>query len=354
MLLALLLAISAAQIPQAPVRVGGDIKPPTRLKYVNPVYPQSALGASVAGMVIIEATIDPVGHVSDAKVIRSIPLLDQAAIDAVKQWEFTPTLVNGVPASVIMTVTVNFSIQGVPPAAGAVPESPAALRLTSIRSNDATYVWEITPERAATLPQWSPALGPPLSVQDAARIAGDWLAGKAAPAPPRLVLQAVTLMRGPSRSGTPETWFYLVNYINGSSPPLPGDQMARAVILLDGTVVEPRTEQSGAAQLPAPPSAPVYKTEAGRVTYPKIVREVRPQYTDAAREKKIQGTVLVSCVVRADGSVGDVQVVRSLDPTFGLDQAAIAAAKLYRFEPGTKDGQPVPVTVTIEMTFMLK
>jgi protein TonB len=97
--------------PQAPVRVGGNIKPPTKIKNVPPTYPPIAQSARVQGVVIIEATIGPNGRVTDARVLRSIPLLDQAALDAVRQWEFTPTLLNGVPVPVIMTVTVNFTLQ---------------------------------------------------------------------------------------------------------------------------------------------------------------------------------------------------------------------------------------------------
>ena len=94
-----------------PVRVGGDIKEPLKVKDVRPVYPEDALAARVQGVVIIEATIGPSGAVSDARVLRSIPLLDQAAVNAVRQWEFTPTLVNGVPVPVMMTVTVNFTLR---------------------------------------------------------------------------------------------------------------------------------------------------------------------------------------------------------------------------------------------------
>ena len=97
--------------PAAPVRVGGNIKPPTKTKDVRPTYPPIAQSARVQGVVIIEATIGPGGKVQDAKVLRSIPLLDQAALDAVRQWEYTPTLLNGVPVPVIMTVTVNFTLQ---------------------------------------------------------------------------------------------------------------------------------------------------------------------------------------------------------------------------------------------------
>jgi TonB family protein len=96
--------------PTHPVRVGGEIKQPTRIKYVDPAYPPIAASARVQGVVIIEAVIGPNGKVQDARVLRSIPLLDQAALDAVRQWEFTPTLLKGVPVPVIMTVTVQFTL----------------------------------------------------------------------------------------------------------------------------------------------------------------------------------------------------------------------------------------------------
>jgi len=96
--------------PTQPVRVGGQIKQPTKTKHVNPQYPPIAQSARVQGVVIIEAVIGPDGKVQDARVLRSIPLLDQAALDAVRQWVFTPTLLNNVPVPVIMTVTVQFTL----------------------------------------------------------------------------------------------------------------------------------------------------------------------------------------------------------------------------------------------------
>lgn len=97
--------------PRAPVRLGGDIRPPAKTRDVSPVYPAIAQAARVQGMVIIEATISPAGRVLDARVLRSIPLLDAAALAAVRQWEYTPTLLNGAPVSVVMTVTVNFQLR---------------------------------------------------------------------------------------------------------------------------------------------------------------------------------------------------------------------------------------------------
>lgn len=96
--------------PVQAVRVGGNIKEPTKTKNVAPVYPDIAKQARVQGIVILECTISPQGRVTDVKVLRGIPLLDQAGIDAVKQWQYTPTLLNGVPVPVIMTVTVNFRL----------------------------------------------------------------------------------------------------------------------------------------------------------------------------------------------------------------------------------------------------
>jgi TonB family protein len=104
-------AAAKAKAVKTAVRVGGKIKAPTKIKDVAPVYPAMAQSAHVAGAVIIEATIGADGKVIDAKVLRSVPMLDQAALDAVRQWEYTPPLLNGVPVPVIMTVTVTFKLQ---------------------------------------------------------------------------------------------------------------------------------------------------------------------------------------------------------------------------------------------------
>ncbi len=87
---------------------------------------------------------------------------------------------------------------------------------------------------------------------------------------------------------------------------------------------------------------------------PRILREVKPQYTAEAMRAKVQGKVLLECVVLADGTVGNVEIVRSLDPTFGLDQEAMKAAKQWRFVPGTRMGEPVAVLVTLELSFTLR
>ena len=155
---------------QAPVRVGGNIKPPTKTRDVKPVYPEEALASRVQGVVIIEATIDTLGNVSTARVLRGQPLLDQAALDAVKEWQFTPTMLNGVAVPVIMTVTVNFTMDrdrgrrftadlgvlGPPPpaasTAGAARRRPGAG--AGRREHEAADEDSVTSSRSTRLTRW--------------------------------------------------------------------------------------------------------------------------------------------------------------------------------------------------------
>lgn len=92
-------------------RVSSGMTPPTKVRDAAPVYPAIAQAARVQGIVIIEATIGLDGAVVDAQVLRSVPLLDDAAVQAVRQWRYTPTRLDGRPIAVVMTVTVNFQLR---------------------------------------------------------------------------------------------------------------------------------------------------------------------------------------------------------------------------------------------------
>jgi periplasmic protein TonB len=87
---------------------------------------------------------------------------------------------------------------------------------------------------------------------------------------------------------------------------------------------------------------------------PVEIRRAAPQYTTAAMQARVQGAVIVECIVQTSGSCSDARVIRSLDQTYGLDQEAVKAAGQWRFKPGTRMGQPVPVLVTMEITFTLR
>lgn len=122
----------------APMRVGGPgvtggpaVQAPTKTKHVAPRYPPEAQLAKITGIIVLEAVIDRQGKVKDLRVVRSVPELDEAAMTAVSQWEYTPTLVAGVPVEVIMTVNLTFTVDGRAPQMGTAvapvwPTQPAA------------------------------------------------------------------------------------------------------------------------------------------------------------------------------------------------------------------------------------
>jgi protein TonB len=106
-------AAPPSQLPPARqiFRPGGDIRVPKKIVNVPPIYPAIALNSGVQGVVILEATISETGTIENIRVLRSHPLLERAAVEAVKQWRYTPTRLNGQPVPIIMTVTVNFMIE---------------------------------------------------------------------------------------------------------------------------------------------------------------------------------------------------------------------------------------------------
>jgi protein TonB len=97
--------------PAAPITVGGDVKPARLLSSVAPTYPQMARNQRISGDVKIDALIDASGLVSTTKIISGPALLHQAAQDAVRQWKYQPATLNGKPAPMHLTVTVQFKLQ---------------------------------------------------------------------------------------------------------------------------------------------------------------------------------------------------------------------------------------------------
>jgi protein TonB len=96
--------------PREPMRLHAGMQAPRKIVHVSPRYPPTAQAARVQGLVVLDAVIDSAGRVTDVRVTHSIRLLDEAAVDAVRQWRFTPTLLNGEPVSILLTVTVRFTL----------------------------------------------------------------------------------------------------------------------------------------------------------------------------------------------------------------------------------------------------
>ena len=97
--------------PAKPKRVGGELQAPALIHRVEPDYPGVAVSAKVSGTVILEATVNEAGVVTDVTVLRSIHLLDQAAMKAVKQWRYEPLMLNGQPVPFILVVTLTFTLR---------------------------------------------------------------------------------------------------------------------------------------------------------------------------------------------------------------------------------------------------
>jgi protein TonB len=121
-----------------------------------------------------------------------------------------------------------------------------------------------------------------------------------------------------------------------------------------GPGTSPGSDRGGLGERPGPGFGPGVTSGGPGVTFPTPIEQVKPQYTADAMRARVQGTVLIECVVMPDGSVGDLRIMRSLDRQFGLDEEAIKAAKRWRFRPGRLNGEPVPVIVSIELVFSVR
>lgn len=132
---------------------------------------------------------------------------------------------------------------------------------------------------------------------------------------------------------------------------------AHAAIALPATAQASGGQQSASQTGPEKPWPPagVFVTKPGSgVTAPRLIRDVKPNYTADAMRAKIEGIVVMQAIIERTGRVGEVRVKQSLDRQFGLDEQALRAVRQWRFEPGQKDGVAVRVLVDIEMTFALR
>jgi len=98
-------------IKREPIRVGGNVQESKLIRKVEPVYPELAKRARVSGVVVLQVTVDEEGNVAELRVLKGHPLLNDAAEAAVRQWKYSPTLLNGEPVPVIATVTVIFNLR---------------------------------------------------------------------------------------------------------------------------------------------------------------------------------------------------------------------------------------------------
>jgi TonB family protein len=300
------------------VAVKGDLKPPKLIKKVDPVYPEEARKKRVQGMVILEAKIDVDGRVIDAMILRSVSELDQAALDAVKQWIYEPVLIKGNPTKALIKVTVNFRLgeKDIEEfAAGAVKVKDQISPPKLVKSVNPVY-----PEMARQAKVQGVVI-----VQARTDVHGN--------VKNVMVLRSVPLLDQAAIDAV-KRWVYEPLIIEGQ----PREAVFTATVRfsLDNEKAEGKKEGAG---------------KTGEVLVPTLIKKVDPVYPEAARKAGIQGIVILEATTDEKGNVKAVRVLQSIPE---LDQAAIDALKQWKYEPVIIDGKPKGVVFTVTVNFALE
>ena len=227
--------------------------------------------------------------------------------------------------------------------------------------------WEIGRDRMARLPLGS-AGSIPFTGEQANTVARSWLS-RQIPETKEWTVVTMNLRRfGTDSRGTPAPngWYYAVHLEPANRQPALSSAASSTdrfwvVVLLDGTVVEPKivdvrrpaTQITGAS--PAQGDTTVFNAGPGTgIIVPRLISKPAPHYNSEAMRARIQGRVSLSCVVNTEGMCEDIRVTESLDTVHGLDAEAVWTAMQWRFTPGTLNGKPVRVRIMIQLDFNLR
>ena len=350
-----------------PIKVGREIADSKLIRRVEPVYPDLALRARVQGLVILTATINEEGFVSGVKVVSGNPLLREAAIDAVKQWHYSPTLLNGEPVPVVATVTVVFSLKGDDGATVQDSMEAAAPKREPIRIGgnvaESKLIRRVEP------------IYPDLALR--ARVQG-------------MVVLTVTINEEGFVSGLKvvsgnpllreaaidavKQWHYSPTLLNGE--PVPVVATVTVAFKLkggdDGTVRNSTSEDPAGEVLQkrSVPGAETVMPMAGQYANPeqaprrtsfivngdvlesKLIRRVNPVYPEEAKKERLEGIVCLTVTVNEEGFVSGI--IAGPDNYEILENAAIEAVKQWRYSPTYRNGDAVPVTGAVTVVFQLK
>jgi TonB family protein len=325
-----------------------EARPVTR---VDAAYPAEAGG--VSGSVEVLVAISPAGTVVEALPISGNPLLQWNAMQSARKWTFKPVLRDGKPVAAATVLTFNFappvSQQAAPRGSSEAQtqggESPYAAGDKEFRNGhydravelynqvkpgdrdytNARYYIGLSYSRLERYRDAATAYRQLIDLEPA-NIFAHYELGKASF---KLGDRKATEQEQQFLSDkSPELSRYLNDYVSGTTSGLVGDEAA-----LSG---------------PRPPAV-----EAGRdgATKPTILYKEKAQYTEIARRNRLQGTVVLSAVFTKEGEIRGIRVIRALPD--GLTEHAIEATQKIKFQPATKDGQPVDVRANLEFTFNL-
>ncbi len=322
--------------------VGGEeVAAPKVVKEVRPLYPEIARQSHVEGVVVLQAAIDAAGKVKEVKVLRSIPLLDQAAVDAVKQWVFEPTRVKGQTGPVISTVSVAFKLDDKSkkgPIVSVEPVKPAAV------AGPVRAVPPVNPPKL--LKEVAPAY-PEIAKQ--AHVEGLVICEATTDVRGRVVdvkiLRSIPLLDQAAISAVRQ-WVYEPVLINGKPTGIIFTVTVRFELSESektGQVLSVSAEDEEFAR-------GATKVE-GEIKPPKQIKMAAPVYPEEARKTGIEGVVILAARIDANGRVKKIKIIRSIPQ---LDQAAIDAVKQWEYEPLVVRGKPVEAVFTVTVRFQLK
>jgi TonB family protein len=365
------------------LKSGAKVMPPKLVKTVDPIYPEIARQAQVEGVVIMEATTDTYGRVASVRVLRSIPLLDQAAVDALRQWVYEPMVVDGKPQEVTFTVTVRFALDEgkkaqVGGVVGGVAGGVQGGVSTGVGGGVAAGVEGGVSkgvEGAAQGGVVGGVLGGVAGTQDlkefdkgAVRAVGDIK-------PPRLIKEVAPVYPLKARQGQIEGVVILETKADEQGN-IVDARVLRSIPALDQAAIDavkqwkfeplvvdgkPRKviftvtvrfmlKEGDKAKTTEKFAQGAVKAE-GEIKPPKLIKEVAPVYPEVARVAGVEGVVILSVKADEDGRIVDVIVLRSIPL---LDQAAIDAVRQWVYEPTIIDGKPRQVVFTVTVRFQLK
>ncbi len=351
------------------------VMPPKLVKKVDPVYPEVARKARVEGAVILEATTDTYGRVANIKVLRSIPLLDQAAIDALRQWIYEPMIVDGKPQPVTYTVTIQFRFDDKkkPEVGGVVGGVIGGVQggvEGGVKGGVQGGVEGGVKGGVAGGVEGAQAQAEDIKAfeKNAVRAVGDIQ-------PPQLLKEVAPVYPEIARKSGVQG-MVILEVKSDEQGTIVGVRLLRSIPLLDQAAIEavkqwkyeplvidgkPRQViftvtvnfklEDGSEEKTLEKFAQGAVKAEGEVQPPEQTKYVKPSYPEAARQAGVQGTVILGVKADEAGRVVDVVVLRSIPL---LDQAAIDAAKQWAYEPKIIDGKAVPIVFTITVRFVLR
>jgi TonB family protein len=338
-------AVARAQTPdpfRAPdvFRSGPGITYPTVIYEATPRYSSEALRAQIRGSAEVEATVLTDGTVGDVRIHKSLDRqfgLDDEALRASKAWRFRPAMKDGTPVKFLVIIQLEFTPDS------SVQPGTARFRATADLPQGAGQAQAPVGPGPGVVNPTVLYEAKPVYTQDALRAKIQGVVEVEAVIDEQGLVKEVRVHKSLDRMfGLDEAalaaargWRFRPATLGGKTVPF------RVIIALEFRL-QPGDFERGA----------VREGTAGLVM-PTLTREEKPKYTAEAMRRKIQGAVEIQVVVGVDGMVNRARIMKSLDQRYGLDDEALTAALRWRFKPGTIDGKPVSVLITITMEFRI-